>query len=295
MEAVPAEGRSCAREPWVRRLARRLLYGRDVDLATKARARIGLVILVFAVGYAVIAGRLVLFATAFDGHGLRRTSSQDAVATARPDILDRNGEILATDVRLPSLFGEPQRIIDVDEASELLSAVLTDVDFFQGADVYLQQARAACSLPVLRKDFTVDPWQVFEARALGADAILLIVAALDDATLLELTLLAADLDLDVLVEVHDGGELERALDLPAHLIGINNRDLRSFSVSLDTTLGLKSRVPEDRLLVTESGILAPADVARMRASGVHAFLVGEAFMRADEPGTELARLFASTP
>jgi indole-3-glycerol phosphate synthase len=170
-------------------------------------------------------------------------------------------------------------------------SVLTDIDFFQGADDYLQQARAACALPVLRKDFTVDPWQVFEARVLGADAILLIVAALDDATLLELTLLASDLDLDVLVEVHDGGELERALDLPAHLIGINNRDLRSFAVSLDTTLGLKSRVPSDRLLVTESGILAPADVALMRSNDVHAFLVGEAFMRAADPGTELARLF----
>lgn len=171
-------------------------------------------------------------------------------------------------------------------------SVLTDIDFFQGADAYLQQARDACSLPVLRKDFTVDPYQVFEARTLGADAILLIVAALDDAELLDLTLLAAELDLDVLVEVHDGEELERALSLPARLIGINNRDLRSFSVSLETTLSLKSRVPGDRLLVTESGILVPADVEKMRESGVHAFLVGEAFMRAEDPGTELARLFA---
>jgi indole-3-glycerol phosphate synthase len=170
-------------------------------------------------------------------------------------------------------------------------SVLTDIDFFQGADAYLQQARAACALPVLRKDFVIDPYQVFEARALGADAILLIVAALDDARLLELTLLAAELDLDVLVEVHDGVELERALALPANLIGINNRDLRSFSVSLDTTLRLKPQVPDGRLLVTESGILAPPDVARMRAEGVHAFLVGEAFMRADDPGAELARLF----
>jgi indole-3-glycerol phosphate synthase len=172
-------------------------------------------------------------------------------------------------------------------------SVLTDIDFFQGADAYLQQARAACALPVLRKDFTVDPYQVFEARVLGADAILLIVAALDDASLLELTLLASDLDLDVLVEVHDGGELERALDLPAQLIGINNRDLRSFAVSLDTTLGLKPRVPPDRLLVTESGILAPADVALMRSNDVHAFLVGEAFMRATDPGAELASLFGA--
>jgi indole-3-glycerol phosphate synthase len=173
-------------------------------------------------------------------------------------------------------------------------SVLTDIDFFQGADAYLQQARAACGLPVLRKDFTVEPYQVFEARTLGADAILLICAALDDAVLLELTLLAAELDLDVLVEVHDGEELERALSLPARLIGINNRDLRSFSVSLDTTLGLKPRVPSDRLLVTESGILGPADVAVMRSHDVHAFLVGEAFMRAADPGAELARLFGQT-
>ncbi len=172
-------------------------------------------------------------------------------------------------------------------------SVLTDIDFFQGADEYLQQARAACSLPVLRKDFIVDPYQVFEARALGADCILLIVAALDDATLMELTLLASDLDLAVLVEAHDGAELERALDLPTALIGINNRNLRDFSVSLDTTLGLKDRVDAERILVTESGILAPADVARMRANGVHAFLVGEAFMRADDPGDALAILFAA--
>jgi indole-3-glycerol phosphate synthase len=171
-------------------------------------------------------------------------------------------------------------------------SVLTDVDFFQGSDAYLQQARAACALPVLRKDFVIDPYQVVEARVLGADCILLIVAALDDAQLLGLTLLAAELDLDVLVEVHDRAELERALDLPTRLIGINNRDLRSFQVSLDTTLSMLDAVPEDRLLVTESGILVPADVARMRAAGVHAFLVGEAFMRAEDPGTELARLFA---
>jgi indole-3-glycerol phosphate synthase len=170
-------------------------------------------------------------------------------------------------------------------------SVLTDIDFFQGADEYLQQARAACSLPVLRKDFLVDPYQVFEARALGADCILLIVAALDDAALMELTLLASDLDLAVLVEAHDGAELERALDLPTALIGINNRNLRDFSVSLDTTLQLKDRVGDERLLVTESGILAPADVARMRAGGVNAFLVGEAFMRAADPGDALRELF----
>jgi indole-3-glycerol phosphate synthase len=170
-------------------------------------------------------------------------------------------------------------------------SVLTDADFFHGSEAYLQQARAACALPVLRKDFTIDVYQVYEARAIGADAILLIVAALGDAALLELALLAAELDLDVLVEVHDEGELERALDIPAPLIGINNRNLRTFETSLDTTLHLRGRVGDERVLVTESGIHTPGDVARMREAGVAAFLVGEAFMRAPDPGTELARLF----
>jgi indole-3-glycerol phosphate synthase len=170
-------------------------------------------------------------------------------------------------------------------------SVLTDVDFFQGADAYLQQARAACALPVLRKDFVVDAYQILEARTLGADCILLIVAALDDAQLAEFSALARGLGMDVLVEAHDAAELERALKTAAPLIGINNRDLRTFGTSLDTTLDLRERVPADRLLVTESGIHAPADVARMREAGVHAFLVGEAFMRAVDPGAELARLF----
>jgi indole-3-glycerol phosphate synthase len=172
-------------------------------------------------------------------------------------------------------------------------SVLTDADFFQGSEAYLQQAREACDLPVLRKDFTIDPYQVYESRAIGADGILLIVAALGDASLLELALLAAELDLDVLVEVHDEAELERALDIPAPLIGINNRDLRTFDTSLDTTLRLKGRVDDGRVLVTESGIHTPDDVARMRAAGVEAFLVGEAFMRARDPGAELARLFGT--
>ncbi|HEX7802991.1 MAG TPA: indole-3-glycerol phosphate synthase TrpC [Pseudoxanthomonas sp.] len=170
-------------------------------------------------------------------------------------------------------------------------SVLTDVDFFQGADAYLQQARDACTLPVLRKDFTIDPYQVYEARALGADCILLIVAALDDGQLVDLSGLAMQLEMDVLVEVHDIDELERALQVPVPLIGINNRNLRTFEVSLDNTLAMKDAVPKDRLLVTESGIVVADDIARMRAAGVHAFLVGETFMRADEPGEALRQLF----
>jgi len=170
-------------------------------------------------------------------------------------------------------------------------SVLTDVDFFQGADEYLVAAREACTLPVLRKDFIVDEYQLHEARALGADAVLLIAAALDDAQLAGFAALAAELGLDALAEVHDATELERVLRLPLPLVGVNNRDLRTFGVSLDTTLALKDRLPADRVLVTESGIAAPADVARMRDAGVHAFLVGEAFMREADPGEALRRLF----
>ena len=170
-------------------------------------------------------------------------------------------------------------------------SVLTDRQFFQGDASYLQQARAACSLPVLRKDFMVDAYQVDEARAWGADCILLIAACLDDAQMADLEAQALALGMAVLVEVHDGDELERALRLRTPLLGINNRNLRSFEVTLDTTLGLLPRVPTDRLLVTESGILGRDDVQRMRLAGVHAFLVGEAFMRAADPGAALADLF----
>jgi indole-3-glycerol phosphate synthase len=172
-------------------------------------------------------------------------------------------------------------------------SVLTDADFFHGSEAFLDAARSACNLPVLRKDFTLDAYQVYEARAIGADCILLIVAALGDAALLELSLLAAELDLDVLIEVHDEEELERALAIPAPLIGVNNRDLRTFETSIDTTLRLAAQIPYDRLLVTESGIRTPDDVARLRAEGIQAFLIGETFMRAEDPGAELARLFAA--
>jgi indole-3-glycerol phosphate synthase len=171
-------------------------------------------------------------------------------------------------------------------------SVLTDRDYFQGAPEHLSAARDACSLPALRKDFLVDEYQVLESRTLGADCILLIVAALDDARLAALEASARELGMAVLVEVHDGSELERALKLATPLIGINNRNLRTFDVSLETTLDLLARIPGDRLVVTESGILAPADVALMRARGVNAFLVGEAFMRAADPGAALATLFA---
>jgi indole-3-glycerol phosphate synthase len=170
-------------------------------------------------------------------------------------------------------------------------SVLTDVQYFQGAPEYLQAARAVSGLPALRKDFIVDLYQVVESHALGADAILLIVAALSDAQLAAFEAAAHELGMAVLVEVHDAAELERALALTTPLIGINNRNLRTFETSLATTIDLLPRVPSDRIVVTESGILAPPDVARMRAAGVHTFLVGEAFMRAADPGAELARLF----
>jgi len=171
-------------------------------------------------------------------------------------------------------------------------SVLTDKQFFQGSVDYLKQARASCDLPVLRKDFMIDAYQVYEARAMGADAILLIAACLDDAQMTDLEAMARSLDMAVLVEVHDRAELERALKLKTRLVGINNRNLRTFEVTLQTTLDMLPDVPTDRLLVTESGILNAADVKRMRDANVHAFLVGEAFMRAAEPGEALAKLFA---
>jgi indole-3-glycerol phosphate synthase len=170
-------------------------------------------------------------------------------------------------------------------------SVLTDVDYFQGSDEYLKQARAACSLPVLRKDFMVDPYQVVEARTLGADCILLIVAALSDSQMSELNACALELGMDVLVEVHDSQEFERAVNLPSPLLGINNRNLHTFDLTLETTFDLLPHVPKDTLLVTESGIMGVDDVKVMRDKNVNAFLVGEVFMRADDPGSELNKLF----
>jgi indole-3-glycerol phosphate synthase len=188
-------------------------------------------------------------------------------------------------------FDPPAIARSYSEHGAACLSVLTDRQFFQGADEYLAAARAASPLPVLRKDFTMAPYQVYEARAIGADCILLIVAALDDARLAELEAIALGLGMAVLVEVHDAAELERALRLRSPLLGINNRNLRTFETRLDTTLDLLDQVPGDRLVITESGILGAADVARMRARGVNAFLVGEAFMRAPDPGVALRSLF----
>jgi len=188
-------------------------------------------------------------------------------------------------------FDPPAIARSYEAAGAACLSVLTDRAYFQGAPEFLTAAREACALPALRKDFIVDEYQIAEARALHADAILLIVAALDDARLASLEACARDFGMAVLVEVHDAAELERALRLATPLVGVNNRNLRTFDVSLATTIDLLPRIPGGRLVITESGILAPADVATMRARGVHAFLVGEAFMRADDPGAALASLF----
>jgi indole-3-glycerol phosphate synthase len=189
-------------------------------------------------------------------------------------------------------FDPEQIAVSYEDGGAACLSVLTDRDFFQGSEDYLRSARAACSLPVIRKDFIIDPYQVYEARAIGADCILLIVSALGDSLLSELYGLARHLDMDVLIEVHDSQELARALPLAPGVIGINNRDLRTFDVSLDTTLDMLPAIPQDCLTVTESGILTRDDVARMRRHGVNAFLVGEAFMRRESPGDTLRELFS---
>ena len=194
--------------------------------------------------------------------------------------------VLRADFDPPAIAGSYAR------AGATALSVLTDVDFFQGDDAHLGAARAASGLPALRKDFLIDPYQVYEARVLGADCVLLIVAVLGDAMLGELAGLALHLDMDVLVEVHDAEELDRVAHMDGTILGINNRDLRTFETRLETTLALLDAVPRDRMVVTESGIHTPADVALMREHGVHAFLVGEAFMRAEDPGAKLSELFS---
>ncbi|ARN18875.1 indole-3-glycerol phosphate synthase TrpC [Piscinibacter gummiphilus] len=228
-----------------------------------------------------------------------RTDTRDFVGSLRGKIAaDHAGVIAEVKKASPSKGVLRENFVPADIAASYerhgaaALSVLTDRQFFQGETAYLEQARAACALPVLRKDFMVDAYQVYEARAMGADCILLIAACLDDALMVDLEAQAHELGMAVLVEVHDGAELDRSLRLKTPLVGINNRNLRTFEVTLDTTLGLLPRVPADRLLVTESGILGRADVTRMREAKVNAFLVGEAFMRQPDPGVALEALFA---
>jgi indole-3-glycerol phosphate synthase len=228
-----------------------------------------------------------------------RVLTRDFVGALRAKIADGQSAVIAEIKKASPSKGvlradfEPADIAQsyAEHGAACLS-VLTDKDFFQGSSDYLRQARASCTLPVLRKDFMVDAYQIYESRAMGADAVLLIAACLNDGQMAEFEQIARSLDMAVLVEVHDADELLRALKLKSPLIGINNRNLKTFEVSLDTTISMLADVPKDRLLVTESGITTPADVARMREVGVNAFLVGEAFMRAADPGEALAKLFA---
>jgi indole-3-glycerol phosphate synthase len=223
---------------------------------------------------------------------------RDFVGAIRAKIADGRSAVIAEIKKaspskgvLREDFRPAEIAADYEKHGAACLSVLTDRRFFQGAPEYLQAARTACALPVLRKDFMIDPYQVYEARAMGADAILLIVAALSLAQMQELEDIARSLGMAVLVEAHDGTEVDAALQLKTPLLGINNRNLRTFEVSLRTTLDQLARIPPGRTVVTESGIAGPADVALMRQNNVHAFLVGEAFMRQPSPGAELARLF----
>lgn len=214
-----------------------------------------------------------------------------SIAAGRPAVIAEVKKASPSRGVLREDFDPAQIAASYERGGATCLSVLTDADFFKGAESDLSQARAACRLPVLRKDFIIDPYQVYEARIIGADCILLIVAALGDAMLRELLQLAGSLGMDVLVEVHDRAELDRALQTDAQLIGINNRNLRSFETSLDVTLGFLDLIPDERLVVTESGIHTVDDVSLMRSRGVNAFLVGEAFMKAPEPGEKLRELF----
>lgn len=219
------------------------------------------------------------------------------VAALERSIIEGKPAVIAEVKKASPSKGLLREDFDPDEIARQYQAggasclsVLTDRDFFQGSEAYLKQARAACDLPVLRKDFTVDPYQVYEARALGADCILLIVAALDDEALVCLHQLATELGLDVLVEVHDADELSRALKLDLKLVGINNRNLRTFETCLETTLELLAQIPEGVMVVSESGLHKPEDIQRLRSHNVHAFLIGEAFMRQPDPGVALKQM-----
>ena len=216
------------------------------------------------------------------------------IAAGRPAVIAEIKRASPSKGLLRESFDPAAIAASYDRAGATCLSVLTDRPFFQGAPEFLVAAREACRLPVLRKEFIIDEYQIVESRALGADAVLLIVAALDDARLASLATSAHRYGMDVLVEVHDAAELDRALELPAPLIGINNRNLRTFNVSLQTTIQLVERVPRDRIVVTESGIVAQRDVAQMRRHGVNVFLVGEAFMRAPDPGTALTALFGAS-
>ena len=218
---------------------------------------------------------------------------QDTIAGGRPAVIAEAKKASPSRGVMREDFDIVQIAKSYAAGGATCMSVLTDVDFFQGSDEYLRQARGSCDLPLIRKDFIIDPYQVYEARILGADCILLIVAALENQQLQELATLAAGLDLDVLVEVHDANELQRALALDLTLIGFNNRNLRTFETSLDTTLDLLAEMPADRIVVTESGIHTPDDVRLMRENGVNAFLVGEAFMRDENPGAALRQIFLS--
>ena len=228
--------------------------------------------------------------TATDPRGFV-ASMQRALAEGRSAVIAEVKKASPSKGVLRENFQPAEIALSYQQGGASCLSVLTDVDFFQGSTEYLQQARAACALPIIRKDFIVDEYQVYEARAMGADCILLIVSALDDAKMAELNDLAVSLGMDVLIEVHDADELQRSLPLGNTLVGINNRNLHTFDVTLQATIDLLDQIPEDRIVVTESGILAPEDVALMRQHQVNSFLVGEAFMRADNPGQRLAELF----